>query len=157
MPLPSSTPSLTPELCCTSIDVSVAFYVDVLGFTVQFRRPEDGFAMLERHGARVMLDEIRDVSVTGTDRTWIVASLERPFGRGMNLQILTSDVDQLYARVQKAGATIFMPIEEKWYRCDARYLGHRQFIVQDPDGYLLRFAENLGERTHAPDQPFHHA
>jgi hypothetical protein len=28
----------------------------------------------------------------------------------------------------------------------ARHSGQRQFLVQDPDGYLLRFAEPLGER-----------
>ena len=65
----------------------------------------------------------------------------------MNLQIETSAVDDLYARAQKAHATIFLPIEEKWYRADDVYLGNRQFIVLDPDGYLLRFFQDLGERN----------
>jgi hypothetical protein len=39
-----------------------------------------------------------------------------------------------------------MEIEEKWYRKDNHGVGSRQFLVQDPDGYLLRFSENLGER-----------
>jgi hypothetical protein len=55
----------------------------------------------------------------------------------------------LYARVRAAGATVFLDMEEKWYRRDAApsvEVGNRQFIVQDPDGYLLRFAEDLGVR-----------
>jgi catechol 2,3-dioxygenase-like lactoylglutathione lyase family enzyme len=140
------TAALTPELACTNLKISLAFYLGVLGFNVQYERPEDGFAMLERQGARIMLDEIRTAFVTGTDRTWLAAPIERPFGRGINLQIQTTNVDDLYAKVRAAKADIFLPIEEKWYRADDAELGNRQFIVKDPDGYLLRFAEDLGTR-----------
>jgi uncharacterized glyoxalase superfamily protein PhnB len=134
--------ALTPELACTSIGVSLSFYTSVLGFSIQYQREDEGFAMLERQGSRIMLDEV----VPGSKRSWIAAPLEQPFGRGINLQIETSDVDGLYARVKKAGATIFLPMEEKWYRADDVEVGNRQFIVQDPDGYLLRFFQHLGER-----------
>jgi uncharacterized glyoxalase superfamily protein PhnB len=136
------TTPLTPELYCTDIKVSLPFYTQVLGFTVQYQRPENGFAMLERQGSRIMLDQI----VPGSPRTWLTAPLEAPFGRGINLQMATDKIDELYAHVQKAGARIFLPMEEKWYRCDDVHLGNRQFIVQDPDGYLLRFYKDLGER-----------
>ena len=138
--------NLTPELACTDIQVSVAFYTEVLGFKIQYQRPEDGFAMLEREGSRIMLDEIRAHSKTLTDRTWFAGALEYPLGRGMNLQIIVRNVDDLYANAQKSGAPIFLPMEEKWYRADDISLGCRQFIVQDPDGYLLRFFQDLGER-----------
>jgi uncharacterized glyoxalase superfamily protein PhnB len=134
--------SLTPELLCTNIKVSLPFYIEVLGFSIQYQRPEEGFAMLERQGSRIMLDEI----VPGSPRSWTAAPLEAPFGRGMNLQIETDAVDILYKTVQKSGAKIFLPMEEKWYRADNVELGNRQFIVQDPDGYFLRFFQNLGER-----------
>lgn len=134
--------ALTPELLCRNIKVSLPFYLDVLGFKIQYQREETGFAMLERQGARIMLDEI----VPGSPRSWIAAPLEVPFGRGINLQIETDKVDDLYAHVQKAGVTVFLPMEEKWYRADDVEVGNRQFIVQDPDGYLLRFFQHLGER-----------
>jgi catechol 2,3-dioxygenase-like lactoylglutathione lyase family enzyme len=140
------TTPLTPELSCTNIKISLAFYADVLGFDIQYQRPEDGFAMLMRQGSRIMLDEVRVNSQTGTDRTWISGPLDYPFGRGINLQISTDKVDELYASVQNAGAKIFLPMEEIWYRRDDMLLGNRQFIVQDPDGYLLRFFEDLGQR-----------
>jgi uncharacterized glyoxalase superfamily protein PhnB len=134
--------ALTPELLCTSIKTSIAFYEDVLGFSIQYERPETGFAMMERQGSRIMLDQYKP----GNPSSWIAAPLERPYGRGLNLQMETTKVDELYARVQETGATIFLPIVEKWYRADDMELGNRQFIVQDPDGYLLRFYEHLGER-----------
>ncbi len=135
---------LTPELSCTDIKRSLAFYVGVLGFSIQYERPEEGFAMLERQGTRLMLDEMR----AGT-RTWLTGSMEPPFGRGVNFQIETTAVDDLYAKVRAAGIPVFMEIEEKWYRRDGFELGNRQFLAQDPDGYLLRFFEDLGSRKRA--------
>ena len=37
-------------------------------------------------------------------------------------------------------------MEERWYRRDNTEIGTRQFIVQDPDGYLLRLHHDLGIR-----------
>ena len=137
---------LTPELCCSNIKTSLLFYTKNLGFDIQSQREEDGFAMLERQGSRIMLDEICKDSMSKTDRTWISGPLKMPFGRGINLQIETNKVDELYDRVQKAGANVFLPIEEKWYRANDVEIGNRQFIVLDPDGYMLRFVQGLGER-----------
>lgn len=141
------TTALTPELACGDFQRSLTFYTEVLGFTIQYQREEDGFAMLERQGSRLMLDEIRHLSHTETDRTWFAAELEYPLGRGMNLQMVTTDIDTLYANLQQTGAPIFLALEEKWYRCNDVFLGNRQFIVQDPDGYLLRFFQDLGTRS----------
>lgn len=49
---------LTPELCCSNIKISLTFYIEILGFTIQYQRIEDKFAKLERQGARIMLEEI---------------------------------------------------------------------------------------------------
>jgi len=133
-------PPLIPELGCIDFEASLAFYTQVLGFNVSYQRPEEGFAMLERQGAYLMIDQI------GIGRTWISGSMECPFGRGINIQIETTNVDALNARVLDSGAPIFLPMEEKWYRRDDTLLGSRQFIVQDPDGYLLRFYQDLGTR-----------
>jgi hypothetical protein len=46
--------------------------------------------------------------------------------------------------LKKAKASIFLPLEEKYYKTDLGDAGNKQFIVQDPDGYLLRFFEDLG-------------
>ena len=82
------TTPLTPELCCNNIDISLSFYIEILGFSIQYQRKEDRFVMLERQGARIMLEEIH-----GTNRTWLTGSLEAPFGRGMNLEIKTDRID----------------------------------------------------------------
>ena len=136
-------PALIPELNCTDLQKSLCFYVETLGFQVLYDRPESYFAMLERQGAQIMIEQIN----TG-ERMWLTAKLERPFGRGVNFQIQTKSVTNLYKSVQNSSSTIFLPLEEKWYRADDIEVGNKQFIVQDPDGYLLRFFEDLGERKY---------
>lgn len=131
---------LVPEFYVSNIAASRAFYNDILEFDVLFERPEDGFVYLSREGAELMLDSIDQ------GRTWLTALLEPPFGRGVNVEIWTEDVDPLYRRVEAAGVSVFLPLEEKWYRIGESHAGNRQFVVQDPDGYLLRFAQDLGSR-----------
>lgn len=140
------TTSLTPELSCSNIKVSLSFYLETLGFKIQYQREEEGFAMIERQGSRIMLDEVRPNTGTETKRIWISAPMELPFGREINLEIKTSKVDQLYDRCKQTGANIFLSIEEKWYRTNNSEIGNRQFIVLDPDGYMLRFVQELGEQ-----------
>ncbi len=130
---------LVPELVCSDIGRSLAFYTEVLGFTIAFQRQDEHFAYLEREGAEVMLEQ-------PTGRSFVAAELLPPYGRGINLQIEVSNVDQLQAAVVAAGAPIYLPMEEKWYRRDHTLFGNRQFIVQDPDGYLLRFFLDIGSR-----------
>ena len=139
---------LMPELTCSNIKSSLLFYTNILGFNIQYQREEEGFAMLERQGSNIMLDEIKNP--VGKYRSWISAPLESPFGRGINLQIKTTNVDVLYHHAREMGASIFLPIETKWYRTNSVEVGLRQFIVLDPDGYMLRFAESLGTRDLGP-------
>ncbi len=136
----TSTP-LTPELCCSNIKTSLRFYTEILGFSILYKREEDGFAMLERQGARIMLDQITKSPASVNNRNWLSGSSEPPFGNGMNLEIVTDKIDELYERVQQDNAKIYLPIENKSYRAADVMLRRRQFIVLDPDGYMLRFSE----------------
>ncbi|MBI3675402.1 MAG: VOC family protein [Proteobacteria bacterium] len=132
---------LVPELDVSDLDASLRFYVGVLGFTVMFSRPEERFAYLAREGAELMLEE-----AAGPGRRFRTAPLEKPFGRGVNLQIRVSAVEPLHDAVRAAGYQPLIPLEERWYAQDNRSAGNRQFVVADPDGYLLRFFQDLGWR-----------
>ena len=136
------TAALVPELDVTDLDASLAFYVGGLGFSVRYERPEEGFAYLEREGAELMLEE-----AAGPGRRFRTAPLERPFGRGVNLQIRCSNASALEAAFRTAGHAPLIPLETRWYRVGSLELGNRQFVAGDPDGYLLRFFEDLGERS----------
>lgn len=132
---------LIPELDVTSLEQSLEFYVGTLGFEIRYDRPEEKFAFLAREGAELMLEEVNPSS-----RRFCTAELKRPFGRGINLQIRVSDVVALFDRASAAGSEMVIPLEEKWYRKDEVELGNKQFVVADPDGYLMRFYQDLGQR-----------
>ncbi len=129
---------LVPELDVTSLAASLAFWCGPLGFTVAYDRPAAGFAYLQRDGAQVMLCE--------RNGNWDTGPLERPFGRGVNLQIAVASVAPILAALDAAGWPLFRSVQERWYRTGDVLGGSRELLVQDPDGYLLRFSENLGTR-----------
>jgi catechol 2,3-dioxygenase-like lactoylglutathione lyase family enzyme len=131
--------ALVPELVVSDFVRSLAFYTEVLGFRVLYGRPEQRFAYLAREGAQLMIEQ-------PTDRAWLTGPLEAPYGRGINLQIACSDAAALRGRCLARGLALYMDLEDAWYRRDAILLGSRQFLVQDPDGYLLRFSEAIGTR-----------
>lgn len=133
-------PRLVPELICSDLEVSLAFY-RLLGFQVRYDRPPERFAYLDRDGAHLMLEQ-----PLTRDRLWPRAALERPYGRGVNLTIDVDDVGQVHAAVLSAGHELFLPLEERWYERAADAVGVRQFAVQDPDGYLLRISQQLSTR-----------
>lgn len=135
--------ALVPEFAIRDWRASLAFYRDTLGFEVRYLRSEEGFAYLALGEAELMLDQIglgRDIDpVLSTDR----------LGRGLNVQIRVAAVAPLIAALERGGHPLHLPLEERWYRRDHEEVGHRQFVVADPDGYLLRFYEALGARPAA--------
>jgi catechol 2,3-dioxygenase-like lactoylglutathione lyase family enzyme len=130
------------ELCVSDFARSLAFYTDTLGFALVYSRPEERFAYLSLAGAELMIEETVDPA-----RKLVAGELEYPRGRGVNLQIDVDDLDLILRRLVAAGDRIFLPLEERWYRRDDHEVGNRQFVALDPDGYLLRFAQDLGRRA----------
>lgn len=139
--------TLVPEFAVTNCNASKAFYCDVLGFECVFERPEEGFCFLKLGAAELMIDQI------GEGRTFDDGHLPTayPFGRGLNVQIQVPDIAPLLESLATRGHALYLPPEEKWYRIDDMEAGNRQFVVADPDGYLLRFFSDLGTRPHQAD------
>ena len=131
--------ALVPELLVADLGRSREFYCGVCGFALRFARPEEGFVYLQLGGAQIMLEEV-------SAEAWITGPLEPPFGRGINFQIEVEAVAPIAARLEAAGIVPFRALHEAWYREDDVEHGQAQLLVQDPDGYLLRFVEVLGER-----------
>ena len=129
---------LVPELLVSDMMASLSFYTEIIGFAVAYDRPEERFAYLDMDGAQLMLEQ--------ADDPWLTGPMERPFGRGINLQIEVAAITPLLERLAANGWPLFRPPQDNWYRVGDMLFGNRQFLVQCPDGYLLRFFEDLGER-----------
>nr|WP_281416182.1 VOC family protein [Deinococcus aestuarii] len=119
---------------------SLDFSTRVLGFRVVYTRPEDRFAFLDLGGAELMLEQTTDPA-----RTFIAGKLEYPFGRGMHLQIEVEDAEAVYGRVLEAAGSSCPSKTAGIGRVTGRP-GGRQFVVLDPDGYVLRPFQSLGTR-----------
>ncbi|MDA0220824.1 MAG: VOC family protein [Proteobacteria bacterium] len=131
--------ALVPELVCRDLATSLAFYCGALGFARLYGRNDPPFAYLEREDSQIMLEEM-------TPESWLTGTMEAPFGRGINLQIEASALQPLLDGLEAAGHALYRAPEEAWYAGHDRLYGQRQFLVQDPDGYLLRFCQDIGER-----------
>ena len=133
--------AVVPELLVSNLERSLTFWCDLCGFSIAYDRPEDRFAFLDRAGCQVMLEE-----VMGPGRRWITGQLDQPFGRGMNLQISVANIEPIQRALEGASWPLYLEPETKWYRVGLQEMGVRQFNVQDPDGYLVRFSQSLGLR-----------
>ena len=136
---------MVPELTVSDFDESLAFYTRGVGFEVAFSRAEPAFAYLDFDGAQLMISEFHGDG-------WNVGELARPYGRGINLQIECSDVEGLREDLARSSYPLYRGIEEAWYETGDVLSGQLEFLVQDPDGYLLRFSEFLGERDKTTNQ-----
>ena len=131
--------SIIPELSVTNLDNSLKFY-KTAGFKVEYSREENKFAFISLNSIQFMLQEISD------NDKWEVAPLSYPFGNGINFQLDVKNLKEIYQALKDNNYKVAFDIEENWYRQDDKLLGSREFLVQDPDGYLLRFSEDLGEK-----------
>ncbi|MHC2535936.1 bleomycin resistance protein [Bradyrhizobium diazoefficiens] len=130
---------LVPELSVSDIQESLSFWRDLLGFEVAYDRPDARFAYLVRGRLQVMLCELNG--------RWETAEMQRPFGRGINFQMAVDRIEPMLKALDDARWPLYEQPNEVWYRVGDLEVGQREFLVQDPDGYLIRFVERLGTRV----------
>jgi uncharacterized glyoxalase superfamily protein PhnB len=129
---------VTPNLVVSNVERSLAFYRDILGFSPVATVPDAppfAFAWLQRDGVSVFLNSVASVR---EDHPELAA---RPVGGTATMFMVleagtvADGVDALFASVQ-AGARIVMPLKDQFY-------GMREFALEDPDGYVIVFAQRL--------------
>ena len=124
---------LVPELSVTNINISKHFYIDILNFKLEYERKDDNFAFLSYNGSQIMIEQIND--------NWNVGLLEYPFGRGINFQIETNEIEEISKRLKDNNIKIYKDVFKSRYVADGKIFEESELLVQDPDGYLLRFQQ----------------
>jgi catechol 2,3-dioxygenase-like lactoylglutathione lyase family enzyme len=122
--------SLIPELSVSNIETSRKFYEDI-GFKLEYERKEDKFCFMSLEKNQIMLQEQND--------NWTVGKMEYPFGRGINISMRVKDVEKMYEALKQKNIKMYLDLEVHHYRADDTVYDDREFLIQDPDGYLLRF------------------
>mgnify|MGYP001180352469 CR=1 FL=1 len=125
---------LIPELSVSNFNNSLNFYTKILSFKIEYERKD--FAFLSFQGSQIMIEKINN--------HWKTAKLKFPFGRGINFQIEVKNINPIIKSLKKNDYSLFRETKENWYKKENELLGNREFLVQDPDGYLLRFAQDIG-------------
>ncbi len=122
--------SLTPNLIVSSVARSLAFYRDVLGFTVEVTVPDvDPFVFaIVRHGAVGVFLNAPEPAIAEYP-----AFGGRPIGGTLTLFVHVTDIAEAYAGLQDR-VRVVMPLEKKWY-------GVTEFAFEDPDGYIITYAQ----------------
>lgn len=121
---------LIPELSVSDIEKSKKFYLS-LGFSILYERKKEKFCFMEFNGNQLMIEEINN--------HWNTGDLQYPYGRGINLSMEVDDIDSLYQLVQENHYPIFRQMQIDQYQVNDKIYYDKQFLIQDVDGYLLRF------------------
>jgi catechol 2,3-dioxygenase-like lactoylglutathione lyase family enzyme len=127
------------ELHVNDLAASLSFWQGVLAFGVTFERPEERFAYLEHaEGHQIMLCQRHGRFETGP--------LDLPLGQGAMFQFYFADIAPVLAALAERDWPIYLGPREVWRATGAYESGQREVFVQDPDGYLLMVAQNIGRR-----------
>jgi len=123
---------LTPNLVVANVERSLAFYVDTLGFTRGLTVPDASpfvFASVTSGAVEIFFN---DAAVAIKEYP---AFANRPIGATATMFIEMEGVDALHERL--AGSVkVVMPLVTQFY-------GLREFAIEDPDGYIITFAERV--------------
>jgi uncharacterized glyoxalase superfamily protein PhnB len=123
---------LTPNLLVANVERSLAFYVDTLGFARGMTVPDASpFAFASVTGDTVEIF-FNDAAAAVKEYP---AFAGLPIGATGTMYIEVEGVDALHDRL-KANVPIAMSIATQFY-------GMREFAIQDPDGYVITFAERV--------------
>ena len=123
---------LIPELTVKDIKRTREFYLNILQFKIEYERVEDKFMFLSFEDSQFMFEELRD-------DVWNVAEMAYPFGRGVNFSIEVNDIDKVYQQLIRSQYPLFREMMLNKYESNGELIEQKEFLVQDPDGYLLRF------------------
>ncbi|MFR6659075.1 MAG: bleomycin resistance protein [Clostridia bacterium] len=122
--------SLIPELSVSNIETSKKFYKN-LGFKIVYERPENKFCFIQLENNQIMIEE--------NNNNWNVGKMEYPYGNGINISMSVNNVENLYEQLKAKDIKFFIDFNMNEYRVDNKLFQDKEFLLQDPDGYLLRF------------------
>ena len=113
-----------------SVDDSIPFYTEKLGFTVEMH-PAPGFAALSKGGLRLYLNQ---PGAGGAGQSMPDGAIPAPGGWN-RIQFETSNLEELVAKLKK---------DQAKFRNDiVKGVGGKQILLEDPSGNLIELFEPM--------------
>lgn len=122
---------MIPELSVFDIERTKKFYRE-LGFKIEYERTEDKFVFMSFQDSQFMFEQIHDDG-------WNIGELVYPLGRGINFSIAVDDIEELYKLVNSLNIELYRELTRNIYQVNGIEEMQIEFLIQDPNGYLLRF------------------
>ena len=123
--------NLIPELSVFDILQTKNFYKE-LGFKIEYERQKEKFIFMSFQDSQFMFEQIHDDG-------WNTGELIYPLGRGINFSIAVDDIENLYTLVKSKKLEIYKKLTKSAYLVNGIEEIQMEFLIQDPNGYLLRF------------------
>ena len=123
--------NLIPELSVFDILQTKNFYEE-LGFKIEYERQEEKFVFMSFQDSQFMFEQIHDEG-------WNTGELIYPLGRGINFSMAVDDIENLYTLVKSKKLEIYKKLTKSVYLVNGIEEIQMEFLIQDPNGYLLRF------------------
>ena len=123
--------NLIPELSVFDILQTKKIYKE-LGFKIEYERQKEKFIFMSFQDSQFMFEQIHDDG-------WNTGELSYPLGRGINFSIAVEDVEELYKLVKTLNFEIYKELTRNKYQVNGTEETQIEFLIQDPNGYLLRF------------------
>ena len=122
---------MIPELSVFDINKTKKFY-SRLGFKIEYERNDERFVFMSFQGSQFMFEQIHDEG-------WNTGELIYPLGRGINFSITVDDIENLYTLVKSKKLEIYKKLTKSVYLVNGIEEIQMEFLIQDTNGYLLRF------------------
>jgi len=119
---------IAPQFLVDNLDRAIAYYVDKLGFELDFTY-ESFYASVSRDGFAIHL---KCAPKTAADRE------HRRQNEHLDAYVAVSGVRGLFSELQTRGAQVMKPLQEEPWACV-------DFYVEDPDGNILCFSEPIAD------------
>jgi uncharacterized glyoxalase superfamily protein PhnB len=115
---------IAPQFLVDNLDQAIAYYVDKLGFELDFRY-QSFYAAVRRDGFAIHLKEAPKLAA---EREY------RKQNEHLDAYISVSGIRGLFSELEMRGAQVLKPLEQRPWAC-------LDFYVEDRDGYILCFSE----------------
>ena len=122
---------MIPELSVFDVERTKKFYRE-LGFKIEYERTEDKLVIMSFQDSQFMFEQIHDDG-------WNIGELVYPLGRGINFSIAVDDIEKLYKLVNHLNIELYRELTRNIYQVNGIEEMQIEFLIQDPNGYLLRF------------------
>lgn len=133
--------SLTPNFMVKDVKKSVQFYTNILGFHLIMAVPESQnsitetisddmniiYALVQNGDINIMLQEEASLKKD------LIPFVEKEMGASVSFYFDVKNIQEVYESLKKQ-APVIKELFTTWY-------GMNEFYIEDPDGYILGFAE----------------